>query len=167
MADQRGVPDLTRLTESPEQYSAMHAQAIRDGDFQARVTATWGLIAQGGRSVPVLVAMLGSSRPEDREDAAGCLSWMGKTGPAIAANLIDAFSSERDQVARDTMLLALGSLGDKAAIPTLARVIRDHAQDGDTRWTAVEALGRLVRRRFDRQPNPLEAAEAWLDSHKY
>jgi hypothetical protein len=44
-------------------------------------------------------------------------------------------------------------------------MIRSEETDGDTRFTAVESLGRLARRSFDRQEQPIEAALAWLDKH--
>jgi hypothetical protein len=54
---------------------------------------------------------------------------------------------------------------NKAAVPALAHIIRDESEDHDTRWTAVEALGRVVRRRFLKQGEPLQAAILWLDRH--
>jgi HEAT repeat protein len=65
------------------------------------------------------------------------------------------------------MIEALGHLKNRRAIPYLAHVIRDVDTDGDTRWSAVEALGRIVRRRFDRQPEAFNAALGWLDSHRF
>ncbi len=70
-----------------------------------------------------------------------------------------------DTTARDSTILALGRLKSKKAIPLLATVIRDANADGDTRWTAVEGLGLLVRKRFLKQEDPISAAMAWLDSH--
>ena len=38
--------------------------------------------------------------------------------------------------------------------------------DGDTRWTAVESLGRIVRRHFLDKPDPVAAARAWIAERK-
>jgi hypothetical protein len=57
-------------------------------------------------------------------------------------------------------------LRNRAAIPALAVVIDDEDADGDTRWTAVESLGRVVRRRFLDKPDPVAAARAWIAERK-
>ena len=54
---------------------------------------------------------------------------------------------------------------NRAAIPALAALIKDESTDGDTRWTAVESLGRIVRKRFLAQPEPVAAAVTWLNRH--
>jgi hypothetical protein len=53
----------------------------------------------------------------------------------------------------------------KEALPALARFVRDWDGDGDTRWTAIQSLEKIARRRFDREEDPQQAAIAWLDSH--
>jgi hypothetical protein len=42
---------------------------------------------------------------------------------------------------------------------------QDESTDGDTRWTAVESLGRIVQKRFLAQPEPVAAAVTWLKRH--
>jgi HEAT repeat protein len=63
------------------------------------------------------------------------------------------------------MISALGQLRSRKAIPFLGDVIRNPEADGDTRWTAVEALGKIVHRQFEQQPEPISAAQRWLDDH--
>jgi hypothetical protein len=52
----------------------------------------------------------------------------------------------------------------KRSIPILAELVRDMALDRDSRWGAVAALGKVVRKRFDKQPDPIAAAIDWLNS---
>src|SRR5450631_2128920 len=132
MVEQRGVPDLTRLTDTSEHYVQQHEQAIRQGDFQKRAMASWGLIAKGEESIPYLLAMMRSTSPESREDAAGALGWLGRTHSGLVERLISALGSETSDQARDSIIAALGELRSKDAIPALAVVIRDEQADGDT-----------------------------------
>ena len=68
-------------------------------------------------------------------------------------------------VARDSLILALGQLRNRKAIPTLRAIICNTQEDGDTRWTAIESLGKIVRRRFLSQSDPEQAAKDWLAKH--
>jgi hypothetical protein len=163
--DERGVPDLTRLRWPAEDYHALHLEAVREHDFHKRVRASWGLIARGADALPFLIEMLRSTTPESREDAAGALAWIGTSSPELASMLVDALRDAVRHEERDTILLALGELRAREAVPAVADVLRDPRADGDTRHAAAEALGKIVRRRFDRQPDPIQAALAWLDAH--
>jgi hypothetical protein len=129
--------------------------------------ASWGLIAKGEESIPYLLAMMRSTSPESREDAAGALGWLGRSDSGLVERLTSALGSETSDQARDSIVVALGELRSKDAIPALALVIRDEQADGDTRWTAMQSLGQIVRRRFDRNADPMGVALAWLTSHKY
>ena len=165
--DDRGVPDLHRFHESPNEYRRLHREALRDGDFNKRVQASWGLIARGGESMPQLMDMLADSAPEAREDAAGALAWLGAEQPDVVQALISALARATGHEERDSVILALGATRRKEAIPALESILRDANADGDTRHTAAEALGQVVRRRFDRQPDPVAAAVGWLDRSGY
>ena len=77
-----------------------------------------------------------------------------------------ALENETQDQARDAVVLALGALRSREAIPALARLIRTAETDGDTRRCAVESLGRIVGRRFDRQTDPEAAAVNWLEKHQ-
>lgn len=99
-----------------------------------------------------------------REDGAAILAELGED-ETVVDKLIERLNSENDTAARDSMILALGRLKNKKAVPLLAKIIRDPVTDGDTKWTAVESLGLIVRKRFLKQVEPVSAAVAWLDSH--
>ena len=175
--DQRGRPDLRHYTNSLDYYVGMYQQHLdtlegrQTGEgyevelsFSRRVHATWGLIARGVEAIPYALGLLRRSEPEAREDGASILAEIGKDDGAVT-ELLESLKSETDRTARDSLIAALGRLKARKAIPALAAIIRDSAEDGDTRWTAVESLGRIVRRRFLDQKEPLQAAIAWLEKH--
>lgn len=167
-----GQPDLSYYTDSPDYYAAMHARALRDLDdrsvdsrltFARQVHACWGLIANGAASIPFALEMLKSSESEAREDGAAVLAEVGRD-QSVVQNLLDTLRSEEDAQARDGIVLALGTIRSKAAMPALVRIVEDESADGDTRWCAVEALGKIVRRRFLSQGDPIRAALDWIEA---
>jgi len=174
--DARGQPDLRYYTDPLEYYVAMYEQHLGalEGKkgvgyeielaFSRRVHAMWGLIAKGAVAAPYALSLLGRSIPEAREDGAAILAELGRD-EAVAEKLIESLKSETDTTARDSIILALGRLKNQKAIPSLAAIIRDPATNGDTKWTAVESLGLIVRKRFLKQDNPVQAAITWIDSH--
>lgn len=165
VADHRGVPDLSHFTAPAETYYRLHLEALRERDFNKRVAASWGLIARGGESLPYLMLMLRSRDAGSREDAAGALAWLGTDAGGVVRELLLALEQETGQQARDSIVLTLGALKNRAAIPALAELIRSEDTDGDTRRCAVESLGKIVRKRFDKQTDPEAAAVTWLDAH--
>jgi hypothetical protein len=171
--DARGRPDLRSYTDSLEYYIQMYEKQLatlqgKNGEtglvFSRRVHGTWGLIAKGAEAAQYALGLLRRTEPTAREDGAAILEEIGKDD-GVLNNLLDSLESETDATARDSLILALGRLKSKKAIRVLAAVIRDGATDGDTRWTAVESLGMIVRKRFLKKENPIQAAMAWLDSH--
>jgi HEAT repeat protein len=132
--------------------------------FSRRVHGQWGLIGKGAAAVPYALSLLKRSQAEAREDGAAILAEVGKD-ETVVDRLIESLKSETDTTVKDSTVLALGRLKSKKAIPILAAVIRDQAADGDTKWTAVESLGLIVRTRFLKQEDPIQAAMAWLESH--
>ena len=164
--DPSGRPDLSYYTQSAEYYAAMHARAIAPGGtFAERSHGSWGLIAKGKEAIPHALAMLASAEPDAREDGAGILAEVGK-GADVVQSVLAALAAETDVEARDSLIQALGGLRNRAAIPALAAVIDDEEADGDTRWTAVESLGRIIRRRFLDKPDPVAAARAWIAAER-
>jgi HEAT repeat protein len=150
-----------------EAFAAYEADEIDvDTWWKRRVQADRGLIRRGNEAVPIAVEMLHSRNPDTREDGAGVLAALGEDEGVIDA-LLGALEAEVEEQPRDAMIEALGRLKNRRAIPYLAQVIRNANSDGDTRWGAVEALGRIVRLRFDRQPDAFGTALAWLDSHGF
>ena len=168
--DEKGKPDLRYYDEPAAFYAAMHAQAIRDSrnkeadsrqTFARRVHGCWGLIARGEDSVPFALEMLASGNSDAREDGAAVLAEVGRN-ETVVARLLDALEAEADTQARDSIVQALGGLRNKLAIPGLAAMVEDEGTDGDTRWMAVESLGKIVRRRFLAKPDPVAAALDWI-----
>lgn len=170
--DRTGRPDLRYYTDSMNYYSSMHEQYIAglqrprrrqaaNRSFRQGVHSTWGLIAKGEEAVPYAMGLLRHAVPEAREDGAAILAEIGKD-ERIVEWLLGCLEEETDATVRDTLLIALGRLRSKKAIPALGAVIRDESTDDDTRWTAVESLGWIVRRRFQAEKDPVNAALTWL-----
>lgn len=175
--DERGQPDLSRYTDSPEYYAELYEKFLASlrGEWpwvteetslpwSSRVNATWGLIAKGSAAVPYALKLLVHSEPDAREDGAAILGAVGKD-ERIVTEVLGRLSAETDMTARDSLIMTLGELRSRRAVPALAVIIRDETADGDTRWTAVESLGKIVRRRFLKQSSPIEAAIDWLNKH--
>ena len=175
--DKQGRPDVRRYADSLSYYCNMYQQFLDtiegrkhgpgyepDLAFKRRVHATWGLIAKGAAAIPYALTLLGRPEAEAREDAAAILEEVGKESEVVD-ELLRSLSSESDLTAKDSLIIAVGRLKSRKAIPWLAKIIRDDQEDGDTRWTAVESLGSVVRRRFMDQNDPLQSALDWIASH--
>jgi HEAT repeat protein len=119
----------------------LHLEAVRETDFSKRVTASWGLIARGQDSLPYLMLMLRSSNAGSREDAGGALGWLGKKSGGVVGELLAALADETEHQPRDSLVVALGALKNRAAIPALAALIRSDDIDGDTRRCAPAVAG--------------------------
>jgi HEAT repeats len=160
--DPSGRPDLSYYTQSAEYYAAMHARAIAPGGtFAERTHDSWGLIAKGNPRAGD--ASECEARCARRRRGDPCRDRQGRRCSAIRTG----GTSGRDSVqARDSLIQALGGLRNRAAIPALAALIEDEDADGDTRWTAVESLGRIVRRHFLDKPDPVAAARAWIAAER-
>jgi hypothetical protein len=128
--------------------------------FELRVHAQWGLIARGKESLPYALGMLRSTDADVREDAGGIVQYVGRD-PIVSKAILDQLVVETDPQAKDSLILALGALRARDAIPVLEAIIHDESADGDTRHTAAESLGRIVRRNFLKQPDPIAAAKSW------
>ena len=173
----RGKPDLSYYRDSLEYYKQMYEQSLdslegrRTGvgyevelQFKRRVHAQWGLIAKGAEAAPYALSLLKRSEPEAREDGAAILAELGTDNGVVDA-LLESLKSETELEARDSMIITLGSLKSRKAIPALAGIIRDEVENHDTRWTAVESLGAIVRRRFMDTEDPIKTALDWLAKH--
>ena len=134
--------------------------------WNRRVDATWGLIACGAEAAPFAIAMLERSNPDVREDGAGILAEIGRDERALDA-VLDALHRETEHQPRDVLVSALGRMKNPRAIPSLAAMLRSPQTDRDTCANVVDALGRLARRRFDRDDDPAGAAIAWLEKKGY
>lgn len=173
--NEQRIPEPRFFTKSAEYYAQMLHAAVSlydnspcKGDaaliYACYVHADWGLIYSGAAAIPYALEMLKSSVPEAREAGAGILAALGKDDAVVEA-LLASLATETDTTARDTLILALGQLRNRKAISALAAIIKDPTADGDTRHTAAESLGRIVRRRFLNESDPVAAAIQWLDDH--
>lgn len=174
--DAKGRPDLRFYTDPLDYYVAMYEQHLEtlegkkgvgyevDLVFSRRVHAMWGLIAKGGIATAYALSLLKRPVPESREDGAAILAELGRD-EAVVDTLIRSLRAETDTTARDSIIQALGRLKNRKAIPSLAAIVAADGTDLDTGFMAVESLGQLVRKRFMNQPNPIEAAKAWIASH--
>jgi hypothetical protein len=190
--DASGKPDLCYFTKPLEHYIQVYEGAWKDHEsagklrwsgepddpnlatikklvdikFRKRVHATWGLIAKGSDAIPYALTMLNSAISDIREDGAGILGAVGREEGVVEA-LLQSLDTETDVTARDSVILALGELRNRKAIPLLAKFIRNPETDGDTQWGAMLSLGRIVRKRFEKKPDPLAAALEWLTKHRF
>ena len=112
-----------------------------------RTHAQWGLIAKGPAAAGYAAALLRHAEASAREDGAAILGALVGDDAAVDV-LVGALQVERDLEARDAIVAALGRLRNRRALPALAALVEDEDGDGDTRWTAVESLGHIARRRF-------------------
>ena len=169
--------DRTRsaFTKPPEYYARMLHTAVSlydnspaKGDaaliYACQVHAEYGLIYSGAAGIPFALEMLKSPVAEARETGAGILGAIGKD-EAVVERLVASVESEVDTTARDSLIVALGELRNRKAIPALAAIVKDVDADGDTRHLAAGCLGRIVRKRFDEQADPIGAAIKWLEGH--
>jgi HEAT repeat protein len=175
--DAKGRPDLSYYTDSPEYYFAMIEQYLGtfsgktgagyepDLAFRRQVHGEWGLIAHGRAAIPFALRLLGNPQAEAKACGASILAEVGGQ-PGVVEALLAALPTAESDEARDSIVTTLGAMRSRKAIPALGALIRSKEADRDTRWTAAESLGRIVRRRFDKSSDPIEAALAWLTSHK-
>ena len=177
-------PDLSYYTESAEFYyhlivdSAPYLKdklpAATDADRQMAgvannriVNASWGLIARGAEAIPYAIKLIRSTDRDEREAAASV--FCGLRDPArvtdIVAEITAALETENDRLVVDSLLVALGQLRSREAIPTIARFIMNPSEDADTRSTAVDSLGQIIKRKFDKRgADMVQDACAWLVS---
>ncbi|RYG25824.1 hypothetical protein EON82_05725 [bacterium] len=170
--DERGVPELADFDRPLQHYIDMHRQwadylggndfseVVATRAYKARVYGTYGLIAKGEEAVPYALSLLTSKVSDYREDAAGILRAFEKH-PEVVSALIRATEEETDLVALSALLVTLGRLKAREAIPVVARILREG--NADTQWDAAEALGRISGKRFGSKPDRVAKALAWLE----
>ncbi len=153
--DKRGQPDLSRYTDSPEYYAALYDKFLASlrGEWpwvtqetslpsSSRVHATWGLIAKGSAAVPYALKLLAHSEPDAREDGAAILGAVGKDA-AVVTEVLARLSGETETTARDALVLTLGELRSRRAIPALAAIIVMRWQTATRGGQPLRAWGRL------------------------
>jgi hypothetical protein len=134
-------------------------------EYSREVMSNWGLISCGPEAVPYALVLLKDRDSAIREHGAGVLQGLGREA-SVVDEILAALEAEEDLQVIDTLVAALGEMRSRAALPVLARMLRDPRTDGDTRWQLADALGRIVRRRFDKKDDPVGAAVEWLDAHE-
>lgn len=175
--DPKGRPDLSQYTDPAEYYFGLIQQYVgtmsgRKGPgyepdlaFRRQVHGEWGLIAHGRAAIPYALRLLKEPSAEAKACGAAILAEVGSQ-PGVVEALLTALGDADSDEARDTIITALGTMRSRKAIPALAALIRSDETDGDTRWTAAESLGMIVRRRFDKAADPVAAAQEWLRINK-
>ncbi|QSX78073.1 HEAT repeat domain-containing protein [Agrilutibacter solisilvae] len=168
--DRSGRPDLRYYRDDLAHYVRlyeMYLDALRERRSQGRrlwtlrTHAQWGLIAKGPAAAGYAAALLRHAEASAREDGAAILGALVGDDAAVDV-LVGALQVEQDLEARDAIVVALGRLRNRRALPALAALVEDEDGDGDTRWTAVESVGLIARRRFIGQVDPVGAAREWL-----
>jgi beta-lactamase regulating signal transducer with metallopeptidase domain/HEAT repeat protein len=122
--------------------AALLAKTLRtDASVSVRRIAAWGLSEYADEQVAVdaLAAATGSDADGSvREMAAWALA-EAKPGSAATPALMKAVRQDKDTKVRTTAVWALGSIGDEAAVETLATVLAD--TDPKMRELAAWAIG--------------------------
>ena len=179
-----GAPDLacfTRPVEHYERYITDYLESLESPKgtlanrewqtyaYQKYVFGQWGLIARGpAEALPTVLRLLRHRIPEGRQAASGVLdAWSDARtpveAPLLAAAERELAGPETDIETLSTLIGILGRERSEAALPLLARVLRDPgSSNGDVDWCAIEAIGDIARRKFVKEPEPKQAAERWL-----
>jgi len=122
-----------------------NSAAVRASAFKAlRVLA-------GAADLPALFDLLVSARPADRANAAATVTAVARrfaAAPAASEIAMARLETVREPVARASILLLLGTLGQAKSLPVLRAVledpdptIRDAAVRAFSRWPAATAAG--------------------------
>jgi hypothetical protein len=187
--DAKGKPDLTRFTRPADHYaryiddylkSLESPRTVARGkpplarerqvyEYQKYVLGQWGLIARGpANALPTVLRLLQHKLPEGRQAASGVLSAWTEGGTQLEAPVLAAVERELADANTDIETLSsligiLGRVRAEAALPLLARVLRDpNSKNGDVDWCAIEAIGDIAQQKFVKDPEPKQAAERWL-----
>ena len=182
-----GAPDLScfkRPVEHYERYIADYLESLESPKgtladrewqtyaYQKYVFGQWGLIARGpSEALPAVIRLLPHRIAEGRQAASGVLDAWSDAGTPMDAPLLAAAEKElagpdTDIETLSTLIGILGRQRSEAALPLLARVLRDPgSKNGDVDWCAVEAIGDIAGRKFVKEPEPKQAAERWLQQH--
>lgn len=118
------------------------AEATKDKVKDVRINALRSLARIASMSsIAVLIRSLEDSRADVRIEAARLLGSL-KVREAVP-KLDGAIMRELNTEAKETMLQALGQIGDARSIRTLSKFINDRSSA--IRWTATWALGKIGR----------------------
>lgn len=127
-ADAEAVWQLTLST-------SLYAQPLAEAE---RVVHSYDAVRE---ALPRLTALLDAESPELRAETAYLLAWFPESA-ATSVPLLTAFvAGEGSPGAAATSLVALGLLGDLAAVPVLRRYL--DSPNPEARWASAFALNRL------------------------
>ena len=174
-----------RPAERPTASSAELARAImselksRTSEGTKRYNRYVAAVNELGRRGPeirdIARGLLRHPEYEAREQAAFWLGELGARGELEEpiSDVIDELGvlahrevgeEVKERQAIDAAIRAIGRIGDTSGIGVLREVLfstRWYHED-DTKWSAAEALGKLVGRDFMTEEDPVEAAREWL-----
>ncbi len=136
-------PDQRKAAKQPgDGRVALLAKTLRtDANASVRRVAAWGLsqYAEDQIAVEALAAAAGSDADASVREMATWALAEAKPGTAATPALMRAVKQDKDPKVRATAVWALGSIGDEAAVETLAAVLAD--ADPKTREVAAWAIG--------------------------
>lgn len=143
------------------QSSLLCAAAAHSRLFEHRARAKWALVNRGAESVTFLLDMLAGDDPAVRDDARSVLRQLASNDEVVRV-LMDLLDSEPAPDRLVAAIDALGTMRDPRAVSPLVRMVHDPNADGSVVSVALESLGRIALRRFDRSEDPLGALDGWL-----
>lgn len=112
-------------------------ETLKDEDPDVRMAATWGLVQQGGDSVPELIATLGS---QNREAVFSAEMALTKIGSPAVPQITRALETADNKMCRK-LIRILGKIGSPEARQTLEKTLKH--PDETVRKDAADALSRL------------------------
>jgi len=133
----RSVPDIPSMTGAKDVRGLIRLLAYPDPDTQWRAAEALGTIGE-----PAMEELLRELGHRDVRVRLGILEALGSIGdPRAVRPLLGILSGDASSEIRWATALALGNLGDTAAIPSLVEALRD--PDKYVRFGSAVALARL------------------------
>ncbi len=137
-----GLEALVRAGHDTGAASLAHLErALEGGTARERVVALRGLARRHGIDAPRWCALIADAEPAVRREAREQAARGAPRTPAVRDALVRGLDDD-DPLAVDAAAFALGEIADAAAVGSLARVAREHA-DPRCRESAVAALGAI------------------------
>jgi HEAT repeat protein len=141
-----GVEGLGENAEDPKAVEYL-VRAAADADMSVRVKAI-GVIgdAKVRAAVPILVQQL-FMRDTTLPTKQYIVASLGKVGdPAATKPLLDLLARDVDPSLRGGIVYALGEIGDKNALPTLQKLVKDPAADDNFRGLTQAAIRKIEQK---------------------
>ena len=157
MGDSSGVPHLTASNTVPDLIAVL---SNPHSDYQGRVAAAKALERKGGEAAPAVPALINNLQHEDNyvreavERALGAIGPAAKSAVPMLTNILNGNASTHE---RSVVAEALGKIGDRSAIPALAKILYD--TDRSLAIDAAKALGLLAEQAFPDLHGPCCSSE--------